>query len=114
MPRRCARPGTSRRHPLAAAAEGSDHFYRGGFAQRLVDAVQAMGGVLTRGDLESYQVVGPQIAGHPRFRQVLNLVLLSLRGLAVGAALADEDEIDGVLDELADAARTLLGAPTGP
>lgn len=36
--------------------EGSDHFYRGAFAQRMVDTVQAAGGVLTRQDLEDYEV----------------------------------------------------------
>ena len=35
---------------------GSDYFYRGAFAQRMVDTVQAAGGVLTRQDLEDYEV----------------------------------------------------------
>jgi gamma-glutamyltranspeptidase/glutathione hydrolase len=36
--------------------DGSDYFYRGAFAQKMVDAVQAAGGVLTRQDLEDYEV----------------------------------------------------------
>jgi gamma-glutamyltranspeptidase/glutathione hydrolase len=35
--------------------KGSEHFYRGAFAQRMVDTVQAAGGVLTRQDLEAYE-----------------------------------------------------------
>ena len=35
---------------------GNDHFYRGAFAQRMVDTVQAAGGVLSRQDLENYEV----------------------------------------------------------
>jgi len=35
---------------------GNDYFYRGAFAQRMVDTVQAAGGVLTRQDLEDYEV----------------------------------------------------------
>jgi gamma-glutamyltranspeptidase / glutathione hydrolase len=35
---------------------GNDYFYRGAFAQKMVDAVQAAGGVLTRQDLEDYEV----------------------------------------------------------
>jgi gamma-glutamyltranspeptidase / glutathione hydrolase len=34
---------------------GNDYFYRGEFAQRMVDTVQAAGGVLTRQDLEDYE-----------------------------------------------------------
>lgn len=37
-------------------ADGSDFFYRGAFAQRMVDTVQAAGGVLSRQDLEDYEV----------------------------------------------------------
>jgi gamma-glutamyltranspeptidase/glutathione hydrolase len=36
--------------------EGNDYFYRGAFAQKMVDTVQAAGGVLTRKDLEDYEV----------------------------------------------------------
>lgn len=36
--------------------EGSDYFYHGPFAQKMVDVVQAAGGVLTREDLEDYEV----------------------------------------------------------
>lgn len=36
--------------------KGSDHFYRGDFARRMVDTVRAAGGVLTRQDLEDYEV----------------------------------------------------------
>lgn len=36
--------------------DGSDHFYRGAFAQRLVDTAAAAGGVITREDLEAYAV----------------------------------------------------------
>lgn len=36
--------------------DGADHFYRGPFAQRLVDTVQEAGGVLTREDLDEYEV----------------------------------------------------------
>ncbi len=35
--------------------EGGDYFYRGAFAQRMVDRVQAAGGVLTRQDLADYE-----------------------------------------------------------
>jgi gamma-glutamyltranspeptidase/glutathione hydrolase len=35
--------------------DGNEHFYRGAFAQRLVETVQAAGGVLTRQDLEDYE-----------------------------------------------------------
>ena len=35
--------------------DGNDHFYRGAFAERLVETVQAAGGVLTRQDLEDYE-----------------------------------------------------------
>ena len=36
--------------------EGSDYFYRGAFAQKMVETVQGAGGVLTRQDLEDYEV----------------------------------------------------------
>jgi gamma-glutamyltranspeptidase/glutathione hydrolase len=36
--------------------KGDDHFYRGAFAERLVETVQGAGGVLTRQDLEDYEV----------------------------------------------------------
>src|SRR3954451_668555 len=36
--------------------DGADYFYRGAFAQKMVDTVQAAGGVLTRQDLEDYEV----------------------------------------------------------
>ena len=35
--------------------DGSDYFYRGAFAERMVDTVRAAGGVLTRQDLEDYE-----------------------------------------------------------
>ena len=35
---------------------GTDYFYRGAFAQKMVDTVQAAGGVLEREDLEDYEV----------------------------------------------------------
>ncbi len=55
-------PGELLRQPQLAATlerladDGGDHFYRGAFAERLVDVVQAAGGVLTRDDLEAYEV----------------------------------------------------------
>ena len=39
----------------ALLEEGNDYFYRGGFAQELVDVVQAAGGVLTLEDMERYE-----------------------------------------------------------
>ena len=39
----------------ALLEEGSDYFYRGAFAQELVDVVQAAGGVLTLKDMEQYE-----------------------------------------------------------
>lgn len=36
--------------------DGSEYFYRGAFAQKMVDTVQAAGGVLERSDLEDYEV----------------------------------------------------------
>ncbi|CAB4696032.1 MAG: gamma-glutamyltransferase [Actinobacteria bacterium] len=36
--------------------DGSEHFYRGAFAQRLVETAQGAGGVITRADLEAYEV----------------------------------------------------------
>jgi gamma-glutamyltranspeptidase/glutathione hydrolase len=38
------------------AEEGNDYFYRGDFARNFVDTVRAAGGVLTREDLERYEV----------------------------------------------------------
>ena len=55
-------PGEVLRQPRLAETlgelvdKGSDHFYRGAFAERMVDTVQAAGGVLTRQDLEDYEV----------------------------------------------------------
>lgn len=39
----------------AIAKHGTDHVYRGAWAQRFVDAVRADGGRMTRADLEAYQ-----------------------------------------------------------
>lgn len=49
-----------RQRPLADTLEqladkGGDYFYRGAFAQRLVDGVAGIGGVLTRQDLDEYE-----------------------------------------------------------
>lgn len=55
-------PGALLRQPRLAAtlerlaAEGSDHFYRGAFAEKAVEVVRAAGGVLTREDFEAYEV----------------------------------------------------------
>ena len=38
------------------AAEGNDYFYHGDFARNFVETVRAAGGVLTREDLERYEV----------------------------------------------------------
>ena len=70
---------------------GNDFFYRGTFAQRMVDTVQAAGGVMTRQDLEDYEarwmepargtyrgydVVGspPPDRGGTHFIEILNLI----------------------------------------
>ena len=55
-------PGALLRQPRLAATleriadDGAAHFYRGPFAERMVAVVQAAGGVLTRDDLEAYEV----------------------------------------------------------
>ena len=55
-------PGEVLRQPRLAETltqlvdKGNEHFYRGAFAQRMVETVQAAGGVLTRQDLEDYEV----------------------------------------------------------
>jgi len=76
---------------------GVEHFYRGDFAARVVETVQAAGGVLTRQDLEDYEVrwmepargtyrdfdvVGspPPDRGGTHFIEILNLLeLIPLR-----------------------------------
>lgn len=39
----------------ALASEGNEYFYRGAFAEELVDTVRAAGGVLTMEDMEAYE-----------------------------------------------------------
>ena len=58
---------------LTALLEGgNDYFYRGAFAQELVDVVQAAGGVLTLDDMEQYEARWqPPAAGSYRGYRVL-------------------------------------------
>ena len=63
-----AEPAKLRQPDLANTLEeiarrGAAGFYRGGVAGRIVDAVQAGGGVLSRADLESYQPLHWQAGG---------------------------------------------------
>lgn len=66
-----------RQHRLAATLEhladkGGDYFYRGEFAQRLVDGVAGIGGVLTREDLDEYEARwSPPARGTYRDHQIV-------------------------------------------
>jgi gamma-glutamyltranspeptidase/glutathione hydrolase len=70
-------------------AEGSEPFYRGDIAERVSDWVLERGGLLTRADLEAYQVVDrPPIHVGYRGRDVFTNPPPSAGGILIARALA--------------------------
>ena len=99
--RRCPNSATSSGSPSSPPAsscwpaKGADGFYKGAFAQKLVDGVRQLGGNWTLEDLANYKVVErPPVVGHYRGARIVSGSPPTSGGIALIDALNILDGFD--------------------